>query len=42
MSNTPTLVGDSFTFSRQEPHRYGNPGEVEAVVITPTFQAACP
>lgn len=25
--------GDSFSFSSQEPHRYGNPGEVDAVVI---------
>ena len=33
--------GDSFSFSSQEPHRYGNPGEVDAVVIwvitPPTF-----
>lgn len=33
--------GDSFSFSSQESHRYGNPGEVEAVVIwvitPPTF-----
>lgn len=25
--------GDSFGFSSQEPHRYGNPGDVDAVVI---------
>lgn len=33
--------GDSFSFSSQEPHRYGNPGEVDAQVIwvitPPTF-----
>lgn len=33
--------GDSFSFSSQEPHRYGNPGDVDAVVIwvvtPPTF-----
>lgn len=33
--------GDSFSFSSQQPHRYGNPGEVDAVVIwvitPPTF-----
>ena len=33
--------GDSFSFSSQEPHRYGNPGEVDAVVLwvitPPTF-----
>jgi len=33
--------GDSFSFSSQEPHRYGNPGVVDAVVIwvitPPTF-----
>ncbi|MBH3360547.1 cupin domain-containing protein [Pseudomonas guariconensis] len=33
--------GDSFSFSSQEPHRYGNPGAVDAVVIwvitPPTF-----
>ncbi|WP_437880644.1 helix-turn-helix domain-containing protein [Pseudomonas sp. LRF_L74] len=33
--------GDSFSYSSQEPHRYGNPGEVDAVVIwmitPPTF-----
>ncbi|WP_300720136.1 cupin domain-containing protein [Pseudomonas sp.] len=33
--------GDSFSFSSQEPHRYGNPGEVDAVVVwvitPPTF-----
>jgi len=33
--------GDRFSFSSQEPHRYGNPGEVDAVVIwvitPPTF-----
>lgn len=26
-------AGDSFRFASQEPHRYGNPGEVDAVVI---------
>jgi transcriptional regulator with XRE-family HTH domain len=25
--------GDSFSFSSQEPHRYGNPGDVDAVVV---------
>lgn len=33
--------GDSFSFSSQEPHRYGNPGEVDAIVVwvitPPTF-----
>jgi len=33
--------GDSFSFPSQEPHRYGNPGEVDTVVIwvitPPTF-----
>ncbi|SEM44535.1 Transcriptional regulator, contains XRE-family HTH domain [Pseudomonas sp. ok272] len=33
--------GDSFSFASKEPHRYGNPGEVDAVVIwvitPPTF-----
>ena len=33
--------GDSFSFSSQEPHRYGNPGDVDAVVVwvitPPTF-----
>ncbi|MCK9812849.1 cupin domain-containing protein [Pseudomonas sp. MAFF 302046] len=33
--------GDSFSFSSQEPHKYGNPGEDDAVVIwvitPPTF-----
>lgn len=33
--------GDSFSFSSQEPHRYGNPGEHEALVLwvitPPTF-----
>ncbi|OOV94651.1 Cro/Cl family transcriptional regulator [Pseudomonas sp. MF4836] len=33
--------GDSFSFSSQEPHRYGNPGEVDALVLwvitPPTF-----
>lgn len=33
--------GDSFSFSSHEPHRYGNPGDVDAVVIwvitPPTF-----
>ena len=33
--------GDSFSFSSQEPHRYGNPGEIDAVVVwvitPPTF-----
>ena len=35
------IEGDSFSFSSQEPHRYGNPGDVDAVVIwvitPPTF-----
>lgn len=33
--------GDSFSFSSQEPHRYGNPGDVDALVLwvitPPTF-----
>jgi transcriptional regulator with XRE-family HTH domain len=33
--------GDSFSFASHEPHRYGNPGEVDAVVLwvitPPTF-----
>ena len=33
--------GDSFSFSSQEPHKYGNPGEEDAVVLwvitPPTF-----
>ncbi|WP_263147203.1 cupin domain-containing protein [Pseudomonas sp. RIT-PI-AD] len=33
--------GDSFSFSSQEPHRYGNPGDTDAIVLwmitPPTF-----
>ncbi|MNY72553.1 Cupin domain protein [compost metagenome] len=33
--------GDSFSFSSQEPHRYGNPGEKDALILwvitPPTF-----